>query len=100
MKTASIGIATVYRTLKTLQEEGSVLMVEIPSQKPRYELASKGHHHHFLCRVCNQVFELEGCAQGIHQIAPRGFQVERHDITLYGRCDRCGHPAPVKDSVL
>ena len=88
-KTASIGIATVYRSLKTLQEEGSVLMVEIRGQKPRYELANKGHHHHFLCHRCNQVFELHGCAHGLHSLAPQGFLVESHDITLYGRCAQC-----------
>ncbi len=23
-------------------------------------------------------------------LAPRGFQVEHHDVTLYGRCSDCG----------
>jgi Fur family ferric uptake transcriptional regulator len=88
-ETASIGIATVYRVLKSLQAEGRVLMVEIPGQKPRYELADKGHHHHFLCHWCNRVFELDGCAHGIASMAPKGFKVESHDITLYGRCAQC-----------
>ena len=36
-----------------------MVSVEIPGQMPRYERADKGHHHHFVCRVCGGVFELE-----------------------------------------
>ena len=43
----SLGIATVYRTLKSLLEEGSIKLVELPGQPLHYEEAHKGHHHHF-----------------------------------------------------
>jgi Fur family ferric uptake transcriptional regulator len=63
--------------------------VEIPGQMPRYELADKGHHHHFLCRVCGEVFELEKCLARIKTMAPPRFRVEGHEIILYGSCEVC-----------
>jgi Fur family ferric uptake transcriptional regulator len=85
----TIGLATVYRSLKALSQEGRVVSVEIPGQAPRYERADKGHHHHFVCRVCGKVFELEKCPEGIAKIAPPRFRVEDHEIILYGSCDSC-----------
>lgn len=85
----SIGLATVYRSLKSLANDGLVVTVEIAGQPPRYERADKGHHHHFFCRECGGVFELEKCVEGIKSIAPPRFRVEDHEITLYGACDAC-----------
>ena len=86
----SLGIATVYRSLKNLQEEGQVCCVEIPGQPPRYERTDKGHHHHFHCRHCGQVFDLQKCvAGGLKNLAPAGFEVTDHEIILYGNCKSC-----------
>ena len=85
----SIGIATVYRSLKSLTNDGQVVSVEIPGEPPRYERADKGHHHHFLCRTCGGVFELEKCLDGIKKLAPPRFRVEDHEIILYGACEGC-----------
>ncbi|MGH9361888.1 MAG: Fur family transcriptional regulator [Thermoanaerobaculia bacterium] len=84
-----LGIATVYRTLKGLVEQGSLAAVELPGEPPRYELSGKGHHHHFHCRGCGRVFELEGCPEGLKRLTPRGFALEAHEVVLYGRCAGC-----------
>ena len=84
-----LGIATVYRMLKTLQADRSVLLVDIPGTAPRYEDAERPHHHHFQCRVCGKAFELAHCLDGVDQLAPKKFKVESHDIVLYGQCDKC-----------
>jgi len=84
-----LGIATVYRALKRMQDEGQVLLVEIPGEPPRYESASKGHHHHFVCRQCGKIFDLEGCMGSVEKLAPAGFVVEDHEINLFGRCNQC-----------
>ena len=88
-ETPSLGIATVYRSLKSLAKDGQVVPVEIPGESPRYERADKGHHHHFLCRACGEVFELEKCPEGIQKMAPPKFRVEDHEIILYGACRNC-----------
>ena len=43
----SLGIATVYRNIKTLLENGTLQPVELPGAAQRYEIAGKHHHHHF-----------------------------------------------------
>jgi Fur family ferric uptake transcriptional regulator len=84
-----IGLATVYRTVRALVDEGVVVSVALPGEPPRYERAGAAHHHHFRCRACDRVFEVDGCPRGIAGLVPAGFELERHDLTLYGRCDRC-----------
>ena len=84
-----LGIATVYRTIKRLLDDGFLATVELPGEAPRYELAGKEHHHHFRCSNCNRVFDLTGCPQTFKQILPRGFSLEGHEIFLFGRCMDC-----------
>lgn len=84
-----LGIATVYRALKALVEEGEVRAVSLPGENPRFEMADHGHHHHFQCTRCQRVFDVHACPGNLSHLAPRGFTVEDHDLTLYGRCDEC-----------
>ncbi len=85
----TLGIATVYRQLRRLQEAGEVRVVELGVNDARYELTDRTHHHHFLCRECEEAFDISGCPGGIEKLAPPGFEVERHEITLYGQCSKC-----------
>jgi Fur family ferric uptake transcriptional regulator len=88
-----LGIATVYRNIRTALEEGWLVTVELPGQTPRYEVAGKDHHHHFHCRRCDQIFELSGCVQGLRDLLPRGFRVTGHEVVLYGYCRPCRNEA-------
>ena len=85
-----LGLATVYRNVKALVEQGWLAMVELPGEPPRYEVAGKGHHHHFHCRGCGRVYEIEGCPKELGRLTPEGFSLETHEVVLYGRCAGCG----------
>ena len=87
---AGIGLATVYRALKAFMARGEIAQVEIPGASPCYEPTDRGHHHHFLCQHCRQVFDLTGCVHDLETLAPQDFQIQRHDIILYGICASCG----------
>ena len=84
-----LGIATVYRSLKSLTSDNRLKIVEIPGHSPRYELVGKGHHHHFHCRLCHQVYEVDGCPGNIEPLLPKGFTLEEHEVVLYGLCATC-----------
>ena len=84
-----LGIATVYRNLKSLVEEGLVTSVMLPGETARFEAKGHGHHHHFQCRSCSKVFDVHACPGNLSQLAPQGFTVEDHELTLYGRCSEC-----------
>lgn len=86
----ALGLATVYRTLKLLVDEGAVRMINLPGENARYETAESGHHHHFQCNACRRVYDIPGCPGDMRRLAPRGFKIEAHDLTLYGRCSDCG----------
>lgn len=83
-----LGIATVYRNLKTLSEARWLSPVEIPGEPTRYELAGLDHHHHFHCHTCDRVFDLPGCP-GIKGMVPEDYQVSRHELLVFGTCPEC-----------
>ena len=84
-----LGIATVYRNVKTLLANEWLSVVELPGAPVRYERANLGHHHHFQCDDCGRVFDVHGCPGGVKAIVPDGFELHRHEILMYGRCDVC-----------
>lgn len=88
-RVAGLGIATVYRNLKALQTEEQVAPVDLPGQPPRWELIPEGHHHHFLCRTCDKLFEIHDCPEHLTRLLPRGYTLEEHDILLRGQCATC-----------
>ena len=85
----NMGIATVYRTVKALMEEGWLSAVEMPGQPQRYERAGKEHHHHFNCNRCGRTFEMDGCPGGLDSMVPDGFKMETHEVFIYGLCEEC-----------
>ncbi len=84
-----LGIATVYRTVKLLLDNGWLTIVKLPGEPPRYEMSGKPHHHHFYCNYCGRAFEVPGNIRLLDAIVPRGFVLEGHDLVLNGRCRDC-----------
>jgi Fur family transcriptional regulator, ferric uptake regulator len=84
-----LGIATVYRTVRMLEDAGELKTVSLPGEDDRYEPRDRGQHHHFRCRGCGRVFDVPGCALAPRLSLPAGFVVESHEITLYGKCAAC-----------
>lgn len=84
-----LGVATVYRTIKALVEDGTVVAVDLPGAGVRFELSGKGHHHHFQCNACGRVFETKACPGNLRRLVPRRFQLTGHELVLYGRCAEC-----------
>ncbi len=92
MKPRSVGIATVYRTLNLLLEKKLIRAVVLPSGETRYEGSHLDvHHHHFQCRKCGNVYDLDHCPVHIpaNTVIAGGFKVEGHELTLYGLCGPC-----------
>lgn len=84
----TLGIATVFRAVKDLVADGRASMVNIGDEPPRYE-GVRGHHHHFKCMNCGEVFDLFKCPGNLENLLPPGFMLIDHDITLFGKCDDC-----------
>lgn len=84
-----IGIATVYRGIKTLLEQREIVHINLPGTTPRYEKVNTQHHHHFLCTRCERVYPVGGCPGHLDKLTPPGFVLESHTIVLEGRCLNC-----------
>ncbi len=83
----SISLATVYRTLSTLEELGLVIHHAFKDNASRYEL-KHSHHHHIVDVETHDVVEfkddrLETLMAEI--LAEKGFDMICHRIELYGR---------------
>lgn len=88
---STLGLRTVYRVVRRLQDEGEIASVSVPRGSDRYEMASiaSKHHHHFHCTACDRFFDLEGCPGGLKKLLPRGFKLQNHELTLSGICASC-----------
>ena len=88
----SIGIATVYRTLSLLEENGLVSSISLGIQGKKFEMANKPHHDHLICESCGKIveFENEKIEDLQYQIAKEnGFVLTNHLLQLYGICTEC-----------
>jgi Fur family ferric uptake transcriptional regulator len=87
-------LATVYRSLGSLEKAGMIRRCEFGDGTARYELSeseSHHHHHHVICRKCKKIVVLDGCELAdIDRIAQnRGFQDITHSLEFFGICAQC-----------
>jgi Fur family ferric uptake transcriptional regulator len=88
-----VGRATVFRTLKLLEECGLVAKVTFADGTQKFELAhGRPHHDHMICVDCGHALEFE--SPSIERLqnreaARRGFRVLWHRHELFGRCRAC-----------
>lgn len=89
----SIGQATVYRTLKLLNEAGIVEPLDFADGVARYELSyGIDHHDHLICDVCGKNIEIldEVIEKRQEELAKtHNFKLLRHKMYLYGICPDC-----------
>ncbi|MDI9332614.1 MAG: transcriptional repressor [Alphaproteobacteria bacterium] len=95
-----VSLATVYRNLKSLVEDGLARPVNLPGESTRFERTHAHHHHHFQCRSCQSVFDVHECPGELVHLAPPGFVVQDHDLTLYGYCAPCAQSQGLQAKLL
>ncbi|MBI5310192.1 MAG: transcriptional repressor [Actinobacteria bacterium] len=91
-----VGLATVYRNLGRMAEEGAIDAILRPSGETAYRACGHGHHHHLICRECGRVVELHDCGLSDWSrriAAEHGFSEVEHQAELTGLCADCGAAA-------
>jgi len=87
-----VGLATVYRTVKLLEEAGLAASRQFQSGHTLYEVAQgRAHHDHLICQQCGYIVEFENDEIERLQVqAARkmGFNVVRHRHELFGLCEK------------
>lgn len=87
-----VGRATVFRTMRLLQDAGVVCRVPLEDGSVRYQFSGGDHHHHLICRICGAISEFADADLDtrIHEDAEaKGFALDAHSLELYGRCRNC-----------
>jgi len=97
-----IGLATIYRTVQSMADQGEVDVLRTAGGEVAYRRCeSDAHHHHLVCRECGATVEI--AAASVEQWAGRvaadhNFDEVKHVLEIFGRCPTCRstrtHAAP------
>ncbi len=87
-----VGLATVYRALQALVDDGQVDVLRGDDGEAAYRRCSPVHHHHLVCRSCGRTVEVadppvERWAAKI--AAEHGFADVQHQLEVFGTCAAC-----------
>jgi Fur family ferric uptake transcriptional regulator len=89
-----VGIASVYRVLELLTEQGLVQRIDLGGGRAHYErVDGDRHHHHVVCDECGRVeaFTDAKLEAALHRVEREtGYAVSAHDVLLRGSCENCG----------
>ncbi|MBM4101052.1 MAG: transcriptional repressor [Phycisphaerae bacterium] len=90
----SIGLATVYRQLEGLVEQGRADAIVSPSGERLYRHCGQAetHHHHIICRVCGAATELDFPeVEIITQTYAKRYKYKSvtHSLEIFGVCLAC-----------
>jgi Fur family peroxide stress response transcriptional regulator len=88
----TISLATVYKTLVLLKNEGEVLEIDLHNDS-RYDGNKPYPHPHLVCNRCNRILdgdEVSTLQKLNKEIEEKyGFQIQRHQIVFFGVCQDC-----------
>lgn len=92
-KNPSIGVATVYRTIKLICDCGLGRELRLDNNSVRYEhLFNHDHHDHLYCKNCGELtevvdVEIERLQEKLAKKA--GFKMQGHRLIIHGLCRKC-----------
>ena len=90
---ASVSLATTYRILQSMADEGLVDVLRTDDGEAVYRRCeATGHHHHLVCRRCGRAVDIE--APAVETWANRvahehGYTAIEHTVEVFGLCPEC-----------
>ena len=100
-KLPRISLATVYRNLQRLAEDGKIRTVLLGERVARYDPETSDHDH-FICESCGRVIDLflERDRQvDLTPLVRDGYVVTAHNLTVYGVCQVCAVQGETAESL-
>jgi len=86
-----MGLATVYRHLRQLQQRGLIRCRHLPSGEALFAPVERDEHH-LTCVDCGTTLLLEHCPMHnveLHGEQDDGFQLLFHTLEFFGLCSAC-----------
>ncbi len=86
----SISLGTVYRNLKMLSDNGTILKLDIGTGTEHYDGFTHSHYH-FVCSECGCVSDIEMNLDFLNALAEENSDcmVDHHSLIFYGKCKTC-----------
>jgi Fur family ferric uptake transcriptional regulator len=95
----AVGLATVYRALQALVDDGLVDVLRSEDGEAAYRRCSPVHHHHLVCRSCGLTVEVADPPVerwAARMAAEHGFADVQHQLEVFGTCRACAAGAAVQ----
>lgn len=86
-----IGLATVYRNLDYLRQNGMVIKLESKGDKARYDGFIEPHCH-LICKSCGCITDIDDVSEvGLKsdQLKQSGFEPSYDFLEIFGFCKKC-----------
>lgn len=86
-----MGLATVYRHLRQLQQRGLLRCRHLPSGEALYAPIERDEHH-LTCVDCGSTLALRSCPMHEAHLSPQqlgGYQLLFHTLEFFGLCPSC-----------
>ena len=86
----NIGIATIYRNLKTLLEQKEIFKVDVGDGLDHYDAQIAVKHDHTYCTSCGAIGDIDAIsATSLEKFAKNKFSAESYSLVLFGKCEKC-----------
>jgi Fe2+ or Zn2+ uptake regulation protein len=95
-----LGQATVYRNLRILKEQGTILELSFGPGAKRYD-HNMDRHEHFTCSRCGKIEDIYPNTRSlIGSLSKEGYRVDEWRIEAFGVCQGCAQNRKPKKSNL
>lgn len=96
-----IGLATIYRALEFLSNNGMIKKLDFGTGMSKYELkqeTEEGYHQYIVCEICGKVFdhncldsqEVEMFKYFAKKVRSKyDFEIDLNRVQFYGVCSKC-----------
>lgn len=78
---------TVFSNVKLMADKGLVNDINISADSTRYDAAQQPRHAHFICRKCNNIFDIQLDMDAL--AVPDGFMCDNVNVFFKGVCPEC-----------
>ncbi len=91
-------LATVYKTITMLKEQGEIIELSFGDMGSRFDARDADPHPHIICTQCGQVFDLDVGEtfdaidfDAVSKVMAEktGFRIDSYRLDFYGVCSNC-----------
>ena len=87
-KNPALSKTTVYNSVDILRDHGIIQSLTISGSEQRYDY-KHGMHHHFLCKKCGEIIDIDVVCPNLGKMLECGHNVEEVHGYFKGICKKC-----------